>query len=93
MPPGYEVYKEEDKNLLIGDNHIAPVTQEFGGLGTDVFILPDQSLHDFHVRQQCQRHNPTNYQNQTQNLSLPGKQSLRRPGLPRLQDPLWPCVR
>src|SRR6202020_578928 len=43
MPPGYEVYKEEDKNLLIGDNYIAPVTQQFGGLGGDIFILPDQA--------------------------------------------------
>ena len=33
MPPGYELVKEEDKNILIGDNYIAPVTQEFGGLG------------------------------------------------------------
>ena len=41
-PPGYEIVKEEDKNILIGDNFIAPVTQEFGGLG-DVFILPDQA--------------------------------------------------
>lgn len=28
-PAGYEIEKEEDKNLLIGDNYIAPVTQEF----------------------------------------------------------------
>jgi len=28
--------KEEDKNILIGDNYIAPVTQQFGG-------LPDQA--------------------------------------------------
>src|SRR5205807_3127703 len=34
VPPGYELVKEEDKNILIGDNYIAPVTQEFGGLGT-----------------------------------------------------------
>ena len=34
--------KEEDKNILIGDNFIAPVTQEFGGLG-NIFIIPDQA--------------------------------------------------
>ena len=31
-PEGYEIVKEEDKNILIGDDFIAPVTQEFGGL-------------------------------------------------------------
>ena len=41
-PAGYEIVKEEDKNILIGDNFIAPVTQEFGGLG-NIFILPDQA--------------------------------------------------
>ena len=33
VPPGYELVKEEDKNILIGDNFIAPATQQFGGLG------------------------------------------------------------
>ncbi len=42
MPPGYELVKEEDKNILIGDNYIAPVTQQFAGLG-NIFILPDQA--------------------------------------------------
>src|SRR5205085_11815634 len=42
VPPGYELVKEEDKNILIGDNYTAPVTQEFGGLG-NIFILPDQA--------------------------------------------------
>ena len=42
VPPGYELVKEEDKNILIGDNYIAPVTQQFAGLG-NVFILPDQA--------------------------------------------------
>ena len=41
-PPGYEIAKEEDKNILIGDAFIAPVVQQFGGLGS-VFILPDQA--------------------------------------------------
>ena len=41
-PPGYELVKEEDKNILIGDNFIAPVTQQFGGLGS-IYIMPDQA--------------------------------------------------
>ncbi len=42
LPEGYELVKEEDKNILIGDNFIAPVTQQFGGLAS-IFILPDQA--------------------------------------------------
>jgi hypothetical protein len=42
VPPGFELVKEEDKNILIGDNFIAPVTQEFGGLG-NIYIIPDQA--------------------------------------------------
>jgi hypothetical protein len=42
VPPGYELVKEEDKNILIGDNYIAPVTLQFPGIGA-VFILPDQA--------------------------------------------------
>jgi hypothetical protein len=43
-PRGYEIVKEEDKNILIGDNFIAPVTvnPQFAGLG-DIFIVPDQA--------------------------------------------------
>ena len=42
-PEGFEITKEEDKNILIGDNYIAPVTQEFPGLGSAIYILPDQA--------------------------------------------------
>ncbi|MBA0087050.1 MAG: hypothetical protein HRJ53_18865, partial [Acidobacteria bacterium Pan2503] len=42
-PPGYEIEKEEDKNLLIGDNFIGPATVQFPGLGGDIFIIPDQA--------------------------------------------------
>ena len=43
MPPrGYEIVKEEDKNILIGDNYIAPATSQFAGLA-DIFIVPDQA--------------------------------------------------
>jgi hypothetical protein len=42
VPPGYELVKEEDKNILIGDNYIAPVTQQFGAI-SNIFIVPDQA--------------------------------------------------
>jgi hypothetical protein len=41
-PPGYEIVKEEDKNILMGDNYIAPVTQQFGAM-SNIFIMPDQA--------------------------------------------------
>ncbi len=41
-PLGYEVVKEEDKNILIGDAFVAPAVQQFGALGS-IFILPDQA--------------------------------------------------
>jgi hypothetical protein len=91
MPPGYEVYKEEDKNLLIGDNFIAPVTQQFGGLGAYIFIIPDQasvaSLYD----PTASGYNPNNFQDQTTALGL-GDELSGVPGFPGFQDPVWPCV-
>jgi hypothetical protein len=44
VPPGYELVKEEDKNILIGDAFIASATvsPQFVGLG-DIFIVPDQA--------------------------------------------------
>ena len=91
MPPGYEVYKEEDKNLLIGDNFIAPVTQEFGGLGTDIFILPDQASVASMYDESAAGFNPTNYQDQTTSMGLLEELS-GVPGFPGFQDPIWPCV-
>jgi hypothetical protein len=41
-PAGYELVKEEDKNILMGDVYVAPVTQQFAGFG-NVFIMPDQA--------------------------------------------------
>jgi hypothetical protein len=91
MPPGFEVYKEEDKNLLIGDNFIAPTTQQFAGLGGSIFIMPDQasvaSLYD----QSGAGFNPINYQNSTTGLGL-AEELSGVPGFPGFQDPLWPCV-
>ena len=41
-PPGYEIVKEEDKDILTGDAFVAPAVQQFGPL-TNIFILPDQA--------------------------------------------------
>jgi uncharacterized repeat protein (TIGR01451 family) len=41
-PPGYEIVKEEDKNIFTGDSYNAPAVQQFGGIG-NIFILPDQA--------------------------------------------------
>ncbi len=92
MPPGYEVYKEEDKNLLIGDNFIAPVTQQFGGLGTDIFILPDQASLASMYDANANGYNGTNYQNSTASLALQGGTLSGVPGFPGYTDPVWPCV-
>ena len=95
LPPGFELVKEEDKNILIGDNFIAPVTQQFGGLG-NVFIMPDQAS----VATQAMPaagYNANNAQNPTQSLgtrrrttascrdscpSRPGRASAKRASCP-----------
>jgi hypothetical protein len=82
VPPGYELVKEEDKNILIGDNYIAPVTQEFGGLGS-IFILPDQA-------DVTSTYNANNPQNPTGNLgttTLPHSE-----GDTGSVETFWPCV-
>src|SRR5215831_6276199 len=90
MPPGYEVYKEEDKNLLIGDNFIAPATVQFGGLGGSIFILPDQASVASMYDPSGAGFNPSNYQNST--TALGTSEQLALPGFPGYQDPIWPCV-
>jgi hypothetical protein len=90
MPPGYEVYKEEDKNLLIGDNFIAPATVQFGGLGSSIFILPDQASIASMYDPSGAGFNPSNYQNGT--TALGTNEQLALPGFPGYQDPIWPCV-
>jgi hypothetical protein len=44
VPPGFELTKEEDKNILMGDAFVASATisPQFQGLG-DIFIVPDQA--------------------------------------------------
>ncbi len=80
-PAGYELVKEEDKNILIGDNFIAPVTQEFGGLG-NIFIMPDQAS-------VASAYNANNAQNPTNSLGASPNNGLV-PGF--APDPTWPCV-
>ncbi len=83
VPSGYELVKEEDKNILIGDNFIAPVTQQFGGLGS-VFILPDQA-------EVGSSYNPNNAQNSTnsqgRNSNLPSHEADTGS-----VETYWPCV-
>jgi hypothetical protein len=80
-PPGYELVKEEDKNILIGDNFIAPAVQEFGGLG-DIFIMPDQAS-------VASAYNANNAQNATQSLGASPNNGIV-PGF--TPEPTWPCV-
>ena len=86
-PPGYEIEKEEDKNLLIGDNFIAPVNQQFGALG-DIYIIPDQasvaSLYD----PSGAGSNPNNAQDPTQSLGAAPSNQI----VPGFLEPVQPCV-
>src|SRR5262249_15191521 len=80
VPPGYELVKEEDKNILIGDNYIAPVTQQFGGLAS-IFIIPDQAAVGA-------AYNANNAQNPTQDLGS----SPRHEGDTGSVETFWPCA-
>jgi len=87
-PSGFEIVKEEDKNILIGDNFIAPVTQQFGALG-DVFILPDQASVAASQQYPGPGYNANNAQNPTQSLGASPENGIV-PGF--APDPVWPCV-
>ena len=92
VPPGYELVKEEDKNILIGDNYIAPVTQEFAGLGSAIYILPDQAEISSNPGACDPNSNPTacNFQQQTQSL---GRTTLpSHEGDTGSVETFWPCV-
>ncbi len=80
VPPGYELVKEEDKNILIGDTYIAPPTQQFAGLG-NVFILPDQAA-------LASAYNGNNPQNSTTDLGA----TPRHEGDTGSIESFWPCV-
>ena len=80
VPDGYELVKEEDKNILLGDAFIAPVTQQFAGFG-NIFIMPDQAAMNAY-------YNPTNpIQSTTNNGAVP-----RREGDTGSVEVFWPCV-
>src|SRR5204862_5322934 len=80
VPAGFELVKEEDKNILLGDVYIAPITQQFAGLG-NIFIMPDQAAINAYV-------NKTNSLNQTTNLgAVP-----RHEGDTGSVESFWPCV-
>jgi hypothetical protein len=81
VPPGFELVKEEDKNILIGDSFIAPALQEFAGLGS-VFIVPDQA-------QVGAAYNANNAQNSTYAFGTAPNNSIV-PGF--VPEPTWPCV-
>jgi hypothetical protein len=82
VPPGYELVKEEDKNILIGDNYIAPVTQQFGGLG-NIFILPDQA----EIGSAYNPNNPQMPNTDQGRTTLPSTESDTGS-----VEQLWPCV-
>jgi hypothetical protein len=80
VPPGYELVKEEDKNILLGDAYIAPAVTQFAGFG-NIFILPDQAAVNA-------SYNPTNrIQPTTSNGASP-----RREGDTGSVEVFWPCV-
>ena len=79
VPPGYELVKEEDKNILIGDTYIAPVTQQFAGLG-NIFIMPDQAA--------VAAYNANNPQIPTTDVGA----QPRHEGDTGSVEVFWPCV-
>jgi hypothetical protein len=82
VPDGFELVKEEDKNILIGDNFIAPVTQQFGGLA-NIYILPDQA-------QVSAYYNANNPQNPTQTMGI--VTTAGGDATPGGVTTMWPCV-
>ncbi len=83
VPPGYELVKEEDKNILIGDVFIAPVTQQFGPL-VAIYIMPDQA-------EVAGQYNANNAQNATQNLGRFDNLSSHEGDTGSVES-YWPCV-
>ncbi len=82
VPPGYELVKEEDKNILLGDVYIAPVTQQFLGFG-NIYIMPDQAAVSAHYN----ANNPGSL-NLTDNLGA----APRHEGDTGSVESFWPCV-
>jgi len=82
VPQGYELVKEEDKNLLNGDVYTAPATVQIAGFG-NIFIMPDQAAVGA-------SYNPTNAQNSTTDL---GRNPINEnEGDTGSVEEFWPCV-
>ncbi len=80
VPEGYELVKEEDKNILLGDVYTATVTQQFAGFG-NIYILPDQAS----VNAYYNKYN--SLQSTTNNNASP-----RREGDTGSIEVFWRCV-
>src|SRR5256886_486756 len=80
VPPGYELVKEEDKNILIGDTYEAPVTSQFAGFG-NIFIMPDQAA-------VAANYNANNPLMPTTNQGV----TPRHEGDTGSVETFWPCV-
>jgi hypothetical protein len=80
VPPGMELVKEEDKNILLGDIYIAPVATQFAGFG-NIFIMPDQAA-------VSSTYNKNNTLNMTTNLNA----TPRHEGDTGSIEVFWPCV-
>ena len=80
VPDGYELVKEEDKNILLGDVYIAPEEAQFPGFGA-IFIMPDQAQVNAY-------YNKTNELQSTTNNNA----SPRREGDTGSVEVFWPCV-
>jgi Abnormal spindle-like microcephaly-assoc'd, ASPM-SPD-2-Hydin len=80
VPPGYELVKEEDKNILLGDTYEAPVTTQLAGFG-NIFIMPDQATI-------AANYNANNPLNPTTDLGA----SPRHEGDTGSVETFWPCV-
>ncbi len=80
VPEGYELVKEEDKNILMGDAYEGPVTQQFAGAG-NIFIMPDQAS-------VYAAYNPNNTLIPNTNLGA----QPRHEGDTGSIEAFWPCV-
>src|SRR5205807_2102777 len=88
------VVADEDVLVLFGDNYIAPVTEQFPGLGGSIYILPDQaSVAAVYNGNQgaASGVKPTNAQNPSQTC---GRQSSLPSGEGDTGsvEIFWPCV-
>jgi len=88
MPPGYELVKEEDKNILIGDQFIAAATQEFAS-NASIFIVPDQASVAAQQQYAGAAYNANNAQNSTVSFGASPQNGIV-PGF--IPEPIWPCV-